>query len=131
MRIIDELNGAELSVVMLASPTDLEAAGIATAHAVIAASAEDATNLEVALLARQANPDARVVARLSNTVLHQALNDGIGPGVVLDVADLAAPSVVEALLGRTAHTIRAGGVDFVVAGDVVGKNGTLREIDPA
>lgn len=128
MRIIDELNGAELSVVMLASPTDLEAAGIATAHAVIAASAEDATNLEVALLARQANPDARVVARLSNTVLHQALNDGIGPGVVLDVADLAAPSVVEALLGRTAHTIRAGGVDFVVAGDVVGKNGTLREI---
>ena len=127
-RIIDELNGAELSVTLLASPTDLEAAGIDTAHAVIAASADDAINLEVALLARQANPQTRVVARLSNTVLHQALNDGIGPGVVLDVADLAAPSVVEALLGRTAHTIRAGGEDFVISSDVADRNGTLRDI---
>jgi Trk K+ transport system NAD-binding subunit len=128
LRIIDELNGAELSVTLLASPTDLEAAGVATAHAVIAASADDAINLEVALLARQANPRTRVVARLSNTVLHQAMNDGIGPGVVLDVADLAAPSVVEALLGRTAHTIRAGGVDFVISSDTADRNGTLRDI---
>lgn len=128
MRIIDELSGAELSVVQLSAPADLAAAGIGTAHAVIAASADDAVNLEVALLARQANPGARVVARLSNSVLHQALNEGIRPGVVLDVADLAAPSVVEALLGRTAHTIRAGGVDFVVSSDIVGANGTLREI---
>ncbi len=128
MRIIDELNGAELSVTLLASPTDLESAGVATAHAVIAASADDAINLEVALLARQANPHTRVVARLSNTVLHQAMNDGIGPGVVLDVADLAAPSVVEALLGRTAHTIRAGGEDFVISSDIAGRSGTLRQI---
>ena len=127
-RIIDELNGAELSVRLLGSPADLEAAGVATAHAVIAASADDAINLEVALLARQANPHTRVVARLSNTVLHQAMNDGIGPGVVLDVADLAAPSVVEALLGRTAHTIRAGGVDFVISSDTADRNGTLRDI---
>ncbi len=124
-RIIDELNDAELSVRLLRSPADLEAAGVATAHAVIAASADDAINLEVALLARQANPHTRVVARLSNTVLHQAMNDGIGPGVVLDVADLAAPSVVEALLGRTAHTIRAGGVEFVVSSDTADRNGTL------
>lgn len=128
MRIIDELDGAELSVTLLTAPTDLEAAGVATAHAVIAASADDAINLEVALLARQANPHTRVVARLSNTVLHQAMNDGIGPGVVLDVADLAAPSVVEALLGRTAHTIRAGGVDFVISSGTANRNGTLRDI---
>lgn len=128
MRIIDELSGSELPVVQLAAPGDLNAAGVATAHAVIAASADDAINLEVALLARQANPGVRVVARLSNSVLHQALNEGSEPGVVLDVADLAAPSVVEALLGRTAHTIRAGGVDFVVSSDIVGRRGTLREI---
>lgn len=127
-RIIDELNDAELSVVLLASPNALDAAGVSTAHAVIAAAAEDAVNLEVALLARQANPRVRVVARLSNTVLHQAMNDGIGPGVVLDVAALAAPSVVEAMLGRTAHSIRAGGVDFVVSSDTVKRDGTLREI---
>lgn len=127
-RIIDELNDDELSVVVLQSPTALEAAGIGTAHAVIAAAADDSVNLEVALLARQASPTVRVVARLSNAVLHQAMNDGIGPGAVLDVADLAAPSVVEALLGRTAHTITAGGVDFVVASDTNSRNGTLREI---
>ena len=51
-RIIDELNDAELSVVPLQSPTALDAAGVATAHAVIAASADDAVNLEVDILAR-------------------------------------------------------------------------------
>jgi Trk K+ transport system NAD-binding subunit len=128
MRIIGELSDAELSVVPLARPDGLAAAGVSSAHAVIAASGDDAVNLEVALLARQANPEVRVVARLSNTVLHQAMTDGIGPGAVLDVADLAAPSVVEALLGRTAHTITAGGVDFVVATDTASRDGTLREL---
>ncbi|MGI9126260.1 MAG: NAD-binding protein [Mycobacterium sp.] len=128
MRIIDELNDAELSVVVLQSPTGLAEAGVDTAHAVIAAAADDAVNLEVALLARHANPRVRVEARLSNTVLRQAMAEGIGPGAVLDVADLAAPSVVEALLGRTAHTIEAGGVEFVVSSDTASRDGTLREI---
>jgi hypothetical protein len=70
----------------------------------------------------------RVVARLSNSVLHQAMTNNIGPGAVLDVADLAAPSVVEAMLGRTAHTITAGGVEFVVATDTASRHGTLREL---
>jgi Trk K+ transport system NAD-binding subunit len=128
MRIIDELNDAELSVIPLRSPSALDAAGVTGAHAVIAAAADDALNLEVALLARQANPSVRVVARLSNSVLHQAMSDSIRPGAVLDVADLAAPSVVEAMLGRTAHTITAGGVDFVVATDTAPREATLREL---
>lgn len=128
MRIIDELTEDGLAVVRLSSPAALDAAGVTTAHAVIAAAAEDSVNLEVALLARQANPHVRVVARLSNSVLRQAMNDGIQPGAVLDVADLAAPSVVEAMLGRTAHTITAGGVDFVVASDTAVRDGTLREL---
>jgi Trk K+ transport system NAD-binding subunit len=127
-RIIDELVDDELSVVLLTSPSALESAGLATAHAVIAASPDDAANLEVALLARQANPGVRVVARLSNRVLYDAMQNSIGAGAVLDVADLAAPSVVEAMLGRTAHTITAGGVDFVVATDTATREGTLREI---
>lgn len=127
-RIIDELSDDQLSVTVLQSPTALQAAGVDTAHAVIAASPADSINLEVALLARQANPTVRVVARLSNSVLHQAMNDSIGPGAVLDVADLAAPSVVEALLGRTAHSITAGGVEFVVATDTAAHSGTLREL---
>lgn len=128
MRIIDELVADDLAVIRLASPAAIDAAGVATAHAVIAASPDDSVNLEVALLARQANPAVRVVARLSNSVLRQAMNDSIAPGAVLDVADLAAPSVVEAMLGRTAHTITAGGVDFVVANDTASRDGTLREM---
>lgn len=128
MRIVDELSNDELAVVRLKSPTALDAAGVATAHAVIAASSDDSVNLEVALLARQANPELRVVARLSNSVLHQAMTDSIRPGAVLDVADLAAPSVVEAMLGRTAHTITAGGVEFVIATDTAARDATLREL---
>lgn len=128
MQIIDELNDAEVSVVQLKSPKALESADVAGAHAVIAASPDDALNLEVALLARRANPTVRVVARVANTSLREAMDDPDDPGDVLDVADLAAPSVVEALLGRTAHTIRVGEVDFVVSGAVAPVDGTLREI---
>ncbi|WP_328360668.1 NAD-binding protein [Mycobacterium sp. NBC_00419] len=128
MRIIDELNNAELSVVTLQSPDGLEAAGIGTADAIICAADDDALNLEIALLARQANPRVRVVTRLANTVLRKAMADDGGPGAVLDIADLAAPSVVEALLERTTHTITAAGVDFVVSGATAKHEGTLREM---
>lgn len=127
-RIIDELNDAEISVVPVASAADLTAAGVGTADALIAASADDALNLEMALLARQANSRLRVVTRLSNTVLREALADSNGPGAVLDVADLAAPSVVEALLGLTTHTVTAGGTEFVVSGTAVPRDATLREL---
>ena len=128
MQIIDELNDAEISVVPLKSPKALDSADVATARAVIAASPDDALNLEVALLARRANPHVRVVARIANTSLREAMDDPDDPGDMLDVADLAAPSVVEALLGRTAHTIHVGEVDFVVSGAIAPVNGTLREI---
>ena len=128
MRIIDELNNAEMSVVTLQSPDGLAAAGISNAEAVICADDDDALNLEIALLARKANPRVRVVARLANTVLREAMADGNGPGAILDVADLAAPSVVEACLERTTHTIAVAGIDFVVSGAAAPRDGTLREI---
>lgn len=127
-RIIDVLNDAELTVVTLRTPADLAAAGVATARAVICVSPDDSLNLEVALLARRANPNVRVVARLGNSVLRQAMNDGNEAGAVLDVADLAAPSVVEALLGRTAHTIRVGSLDFLVSGVSAPRAGTVGEL---
>ncbi len=127
-RIIEELSKTETTVVTLQSPDGLSAAGIDAAAAVICASDDDALNLEIALLARQANPKVRVVARLANTVLREAMADGNGPGAVLDVADLAAPSVVEACLERTTHTIAAAGIEFVVSGAVASRDGTLRDI---
>jgi Trk K+ transport system NAD-binding subunit len=128
LRIVEELTTAGMSVVTIQSHEELDAAGIADAHAVICVDDDDNLNLEVALLARQANPNVRVVARLANSVLREAVAQDNGPGAILDVADLAAPSVVEAVLARTTHTISLAGVDFVISGTDASHDGTLREM---
>lgn len=127
-RIIEELNDAELSVVPVQTADDLHTAGVLDANAVICAATDDAVNLESALRARLLNPDVRVVARLSNTVLREALADTNGPGAILDVADLAAPSVAEALLDRTSHTVAVAGRDFIVSRNAAPRDSTVREL---
>ncbi len=127
IRIVDELNNAGARVASVQSPDGLAAAGVAAAQAVICADDDDDLNLEIALLARQANPNVRVVARLANSVLRAAMAEDNGPGAILDVADLSAPSVVEACLARTTHTISVAGVDFVISGTDAPRDGTLRE----
>ncbi|MBX7433833.1 NAD-binding protein [Mycobacterium sp. Y57] len=126
VRIIEEFRTAGAHVVTVQSPAELAAAGIATAEAVVCADDDDDLNLEIALLARQANPGVRVVARLANSVLRAAMAQNNGPGAILDVADLAAPSVVEACLNRTTHTISVAGVDFIVSGAAAQQDSTLR-----
>lgn len=128
MRIVEELNSAGVGVTTLQSPDGLAAAGIAGATAVICAAEDDALNLEIALLARQANPHVRVVARLANSVLREAMAQNNGPGAILDVADLTAPSVVEACLNRTAHTVSVAGLDFVISGTEAPRAASLREL---
>jgi Trk K+ transport system NAD-binding subunit len=128
MRIIEELNTTGTKVVTVQSPASLAGAEVAGARAVICADDDDALNLEIALLARQANPEVRVVARLANSVLREAMAQDNGPGAILDVADLAAASVVEACLARTTHTISVAGIDFVISGADAPRDATLRDI---
>jgi len=128
MRIVEELNNAGARVMAVQAPEGLEAAGVASAQAVICADDDDALNLEIALLARQSNPNVRVVARLANSVLREAMAQDNGLGALLDVADVAASSVVEACLSRTTHTISVAGIDFVVSGADAPRAATLREI---
>src|SRR5215211_6823470 len=128
MRIVEELNNAGIGVVKLTAAEKLADAGIADATAIICVADDDATNLEIALLARRANPNVRVVARVANSVLREAVAEGNGPGAILDVADLAASSVVEACLARTTHAFDAAGIRFVVSGTDTPRDGTLREI---
>jgi voltage-gated potassium channel Kch len=128
MRIVEELDSAGTKVSTVQAPEGLAAAGIADASAVICADDDDALNLEIALLARQSNPKVRVVARLANSVLREAMSQDNGPGAILDVADLAAASVVEACLARTTHTISVAGIDFVVSGADAPRDATLRDI---
>lgn len=128
MRIIEEFATTDVRVVTLQDPKGLAGAGIDQADAVVCVDDDDALNLEMALLARQANSDVRVVARLANTVLREAMAQESGPGAILDVADLAAPSVVEACLARSTHTISVAGIDFVVSGTDAPRDATLREM---
>src|SRR6201984_2961043 len=126
--IVEELNNAGVHIVKLASAAELANAGVTRARAVICTGKNDATNLEIALLARQANPNARLVTRLANDVLRTAMAADPRPGAVLDVADLAAPSVVEACLAHTVHPFEAAGIKFVVSGAEAPRDATLREI---
>ncbi|MBV8295188.1 MAG: NAD-binding protein, partial [Mycobacterium sp.] len=133
--IIEELKRAGAHVVKLAQSAldagvarELARAEIARAVAIVCTGDDDATNLEIALLARRANPEVRVVARLANDVLREAVADGNGPGAIFNVAELAAPSVVEACLSHSTHPFEAAGIKFVASGSEAPREGSLREI---
>jgi Trk K+ transport system NAD-binding subunit len=126
--IVDELTRAGAKVVKLAA-VELADAGVARALAVVCAGDDDSTNIEIALLARKANPSVRVVVRLDNDVVRLAMTANNGPGAILDVADLAAPSVVEACLASSTHTFEAAGIKFAVWGSEAEQDATLRDID--
>lgn len=125
--IAEELNRAGATIVKLHSE-ELAGADLARADAVVCAGDDDAKNLEIALLARKTNPRVRVVARLGNDVLRGAVAADNGPGAILDVADLAAPSVVEACLSSHTHPVEAAGIKFLVSGAEAPRDATLREI---
>jgi Trk K+ transport system NAD-binding subunit len=126
--IAEELRGAGARIIQISTAADLLGAGVHRARAVVCAGPDDAVNLEIALLAREYSPNVRVVARLSNDVLRGAVSAVSGPGAILDVADLAAPSIVEAVLSRNAHQFETAGIGFVVWGAEAPRDGTLRQI---
>ena len=126
--IAEELRGAGARIIKINTAADLLGAGVHRARAVVCAGPNDAINLEMALLARQYSPNVRVVARLANDVLREAVSTVNGPGAILDVAELATPSLVEAVLSRNAHQFDTAGIEFVVWGAEAPHDGTLREI---
>jgi Trk K+ transport system NAD-binding subunit len=133
--IVDELKNAGAIVVKLDDDdeagieTRLRDAGIAEALAVVCAGDDDPTNLEIALLARKANPEVRVVARLANDILRAPLRDDNGPGAVFNFAELAAGSVVEACVAGADHAFEAAGIEFAILGSSASRDGaTLGEL---
>jgi Trk K+ transport system NAD-binding subunit len=126
--IAEELRGAGARIIQITTAADLLGAGVHRARAVVCAGPDDEVNLEIALLAREYSANVRVVARLSNDVLREAVSAVSGPGAILDVADLAAPSIVEAVLSRNAHQFETAGIGFVVWGAEAPRDGTLRQI---
>src|SRR6185437_4182716 len=134
--IADELKNAGAMVVRLVSSDQSEAgvarelvlADVSQATAVVCVGDDDAVNLEIALLARKANPNVRVVSRVANDVLREAVANDNGPGAILDVADIAAPAIVEACLSQATHEFDAAGMTFVVSGKGASREATLREL---
>ena len=78
--------------------TDFAEAGVGDALAVVCAGDDDSMNLEIDLLARKANPDVRVVARLANDVLREAVAPSPDPKALAP----AAPASVSGCRRRAA-----------------------------
>ena len=109
-------------------PATLEAAGLAGAIAVVCVESDDLQNLEIALLARRLRPAVRVVVSLTNAAVGRAIARVTGPRTVLDVATLAAPSFVEACVGRHSHQLDLDGELFSVVHIDAESTGTLRSL---
>jgi Trk K+ transport system NAD-binding subunit len=82
-----------------------EIAGIGRADAVLAVTDDEAVNLEIALVAKNANPDVRVVARLFDHDLAARVERRLHVGATRSVSMLAAPAFAAAALGRRQEVI--------------------------
>ena len=104
----------------------LAEAGLAGATAVVCVQHDDLYTLETALLTRQLREDVRVVVQFGNPAVGRALTQ-VGV-MVLDVAGLSAPSVVEACLRSGAQEISLSGERFTAARTKAPKAASLREL---
>jgi Trk K+ transport system NAD-binding subunit len=86
----------------------LRQANAGTAQAVIATTNNDMTNLEVGLLARELNPQERVVLLLEEAQFARLLRENANIHLALSVPALAAPAFVAGLFGD-----RVAGVFFL------------------
>lgn len=119
---VEYLSGSAQSVDVL------RLAHVSDARAVVCATDDDLTNIEIALLVRELSAQVRVVVQMANASVARALEPIARPGGVFDVAELATTSLVEAVLGRTTHELTLGGQDFLVTTFVSPRGGTFRSL---
>jgi Trk K+ transport system NAD-binding subunit len=108
------------------SADTLVSAGLPGAVAVICAQHDDLRTLETALLARRLRADVRVVAQVTNPAVGRAVKE-VGVAV-LDVAELSAPSVVEACLREGVQRMTLSGEQFLAVRTTAPRTATLREL---
>jgi Trk K+ transport system NAD-binding subunit len=104
-----------------------DAAGLREARAVACLSSTDLGALEVALLVRRLRPALRVVAQIRNPAVARAMQADAGV-LVLDVAAIAAPAIVEACLGEQGHGLRIQDEVVQVRSATVPHDGVLRDL---
>jgi Trk K+ transport system NAD-binding subunit len=94
--------------VIIAPASDASAqhvAGISRADAVLAVTDDEAVNLEIALLAKNANPAVQVVSRVFDHDLAARVERRLELGPTRSVSMLAAPAFAAAALGRRREVI--------------------------
>jgi voltage-gated potassium channel len=74
----------------------LKAAGVEHAAALIACTQDDLTNLDIALDAREMNPNAKIVMRMFDADLAKKIERGFGIHTAFSVSALAAPAFAAA-----------------------------------
>jgi Trk K+ transport system NAD-binding subunit len=109
-------------------PEVLINAGLDGARAVVSVEADDLQNLETALIVRSLRPNVRIIVQMSNAAVGAAVSHLVTSGAALDVAALAAPSLVQACLGGGQLDLDLAGQRFAVTETVVTRPGTLRSI---
>ena len=92
-------------VAAASNATAQDIAGIGRADAVLAVTDDEAVNLEIALVARNANPGVRVVARVFDHDLAGRVERRLKLGATRSVSMLAAPAFAAAALGRRREVI--------------------------
>lgn len=104
----------------------LEAAGVERAHAVVCATNDDLRNIELALLVRERSTRVRIVVQMANAAVGRALETVTHPGAVLEVAALAAPSFVNAVIGQTTQRLDIDGSPYLMSTFTSDSAGTCR-----
>jgi Trk K+ transport system NAD-binding subunit len=150
LRVVEQLHAAGQQVVVVDDGTDprlariverldvphvigdasrdstLRDAGLGQAIALICLESSDLRNLAIALLVRELQPHLRLVVQLTNAAVGRAMARMPGPVTVLDAAELAAPSFVDACLQRNQRVLPIDGEQFVIAERAADRRGNLR-----
>ncbi|MDO8106284.1 NAD-binding protein [Isoptericola sp. b441] len=105
----------------------LDAAGLREARAVVCLSSSDLGALETSLLVRRLRPELPVIAQMRNPAVARAMQADAGV-LVLDVASIAAPAIVEACLGAEGHGLRVDDEVVQVRTVTAPRDGALRDL---
>jgi voltage-gated potassium channel len=97
-RFIEKVQALGIPVIIADArrPEVLIKAGIEQAEAVIPCTDDELTNLDIALDARELNPEAKIVMRMFDPELAQRIEKGFGIHTAYSVSALAAPTIATA-----------------------------------
>jgi Trk K+ transport system NAD-binding subunit len=91
----------------------LRQAGLPRARAVVATINDDLANIEIALTARAARPDIRVILRVFGEELDHNLERGFGPNAAFSASALAAPTFAAAAVSREVEYVMPAGAELL------------------